>query len=117
MLVFCACGKEPPSFEQEYGSVQKTLSGDAKPARTNHPRQTGYAWEVSWEYAFQGTKDAARKTFQTRIPAGYSLVRQTGSELSFARYDGHDSFYLTLSFDPGERDSTNVRVLLRSLPD
>jgi hypothetical protein len=57
------------------------------------------------------------KTYEARIPAGYSLVRQTGSELSFARYDGHDSFYLTLTFDATEQDSTTVQVQLRSLPD
>jgi hypothetical protein len=57
------------------------------------------------------------KTFDTRIPAGYKLVRQTGTELSFARFDGHDSFYLTLSFDSARQDSTTVRVILRSLPD
>lgn len=57
------------------------------------------------------------KTFEARIPAGYKLVRQTGTELSFARFDGHDSFYLTLSFVSAKQDSTTVVVKLKSLPD
>ncbi|MGA1998471.1 MAG: hypothetical protein ABSG52_00640 [Terriglobales bacterium] len=55
--------------------------------------------------------------FQARIPAGYNLVRQTSSELTFARFDGHDSFYLTLSFDSTKQDSTTILAVLRSLPD
>jgi hypothetical protein len=117
MLVVCACNKPQSAFQQEYRSVQKTLSGGAEPTRASRPRQNGYALEASLQYEFEGHKGAAMKAFQARIPAGYSLVRQTGSELSFARYDGHDSFYLTLTFDTTKQDSTTVQVQLRSLPD
>jgi hypothetical protein len=117
MLVFCACDKGQTPFEQEYRMVQKTLSGDAEPMQATRPRQNGYASEASWQYEFQGQKEAAMKTFATRIPAGYKLERQTDSELSFARFDGHDSYYLTLSFDSAKQDSTTVLVVLKSLPD
>ena len=117
MLVACACNKAQSAFQQEYRSVQKTLSGGAEPTQASQPRQNGYALEASLQYEFQGHKEAAIKAFQARIPADYNLVRQTSSELTFARFDGHDSFYLTLSFDSSKQDSTTVLVVLRSLPD
>jgi hypothetical protein len=117
MLVACACNKAQSSFEQEYRSVQKTLSANAEPTQVTRPRQNGYASEASWQYEFQGQKEAGMKVFQARIPAGYKAVRQTSSELTFARFDGHDSFYLTLSFDSAKQDSTTVLAVLKSLPD
>jgi hypothetical protein len=117
VLALCACNKRDSSFEQERRSVQKALSANAETTQDTRPRQNGYAWEALWQYELQGQKEAAMKTFETRIPAGYKLVRQTGTELSFARYDGHDSFHLTLTFDAAKQDSTTVQVQLRSLPD
>jgi hypothetical protein len=117
MLVFCACNRGHSSFEQEYRSVQVALSGDAEPTQASRPRQHGYASEASWQYEFQGHKEAAMKIYQARIPAGYNRVRQTSSELSLAKFDGHDSFYLTLSFESAKQDSTTVLVVLKSLPD
>lgn len=117
VLVLCACNKAQSSFEQEYRSVQKTLSANAEATQNSRPRQNGYTSEASWQYEFQGQKEAAVKTFNSRIPPGYKLVRQTGTELSFARFDGHDSFYLTLTFVSAKQDSTTVRVVLRSVPD
>lgn len=119
LLVFalCACNKHASSFEQECRSVQKALSANAEATQDTRPRQNGYASEASWQYELQCQKEAAMKTFEARIPAGYKLVRQTGTELSFARFDGHDSFYLTLSFVSAKQDSTTVVVKLKSLPD
>jgi hypothetical protein len=56
------------------------------------------------------------KSFMARIPPAYKAVRQTSSELGFARFDGHDSFLLTLSFKT-ERDVTTVDAGLRAFPD
>jgi hypothetical protein len=117
MLVCWACNKAQSSFEQEYRSVQRTLSANAEATQDSRPRQNGYASEASWQYEFPGQKKAAMKTFATRIPAGYKPVRQTDSELSYARFDGHDSFYLTLSFSSAKQDSATVLVVLKSLPD
>lgn len=115
VLVVCACNKAQSSFEQERKSVQKALSvGEA--VQDPRLRQNGYVSEALWQCEFQGQTGAAMKTFATRIPAGYKLVRESDSELNFARFDGHDSFYLTLSFYSAKRDSTTVMVLLRSLP-
>jgi hypothetical protein len=112
-----ACNKRDSSFEQERKLIEEKLSSGAESTRTKVPRQNGYGSEASWRYEFQGDKDAAMKTYEARIPAGYSRVRQTASELDFARYDGHDSFHLTLTFDATKQDSTTVQVQLRSLPD
>lgn len=117
VLALCACNKRDSSFEQECRSVQKALSANAETTQDTRPRQNGYAWEASWQYELQGQKEAAMKTFDARIPAGYKLMRQTATELSFARFDGHDSFYLTLSFVSAKQDSTTVLVKLKSLPD
>jgi hypothetical protein len=116
MVVVCACNKAQSSFEQERRSVQLALSANSEPVQEARLRQNGYASEASWQYEIQGQKRAAMKTFATRIPAGYKLVRESDSELNFARFDGHDSFYLTISFDSTKQES-KVRVTLRSLPD
>jgi hypothetical protein len=117
VVALCACNKRDSSFEQECKLIEEKLSSGAESTRTKAPRQNGYGSEASWRYEFQGNRDAAMKTYEARIPAGYSPVRQTTSELDFARYDGHDSFHLTLTFDAVKQDSTTVQVQLRSLPD
>jgi hypothetical protein len=57
------------------------------------------------------------KSFMVRIPPAYEAVRQTSSELGFAKFDGHDSFHLTLSFKTKQRDVTTVDAALRAFPD
>jgi hypothetical protein len=118
MIGLSACNRSGGSaFERECRAVQISWSGEANLIQTSNPRLAGTAMEAAWEYAFPGGKDAAIKTFQARVPAGYSAVRETSSELEFARFDGHDSFHLTVSFNSPRQDSTTVAVLLKSFPD
>lgn len=117
-LVLCACTKDGASmFEQERQSVQKTWAANATVSASAESRRNSNSIEASWKYAFAGSKEASLKMFGAKIPIGYSVVRQTDSEITFSRFDGHDTFYLTLSFTPAKQDATEVSVLLRSVPD
>jgi hypothetical protein len=59
----------------------------------------------------------ARKVLRNAVSKGYELVREDDRGLSYARFDGHDSFYLTLVFQPKAKNSTSVSVVLKSMPD
>lgn len=118
LLALCACTNDGTSvFEQERQSAQKTWSGDATLSASAESRRNGNSIEASWEYAVAGSKEAALRTFGAKAPTGYSVVRQTDSEVSFSKFDGHDAFYLTLSFAAAQEHATTVSVLLRSVPD
>jgi hypothetical protein len=109
-------GASTPLFEREYASVQNTFSSAGELIRTSKPQRHGDSTEASWTYEFAGDGPAAMKSFMVRIHPAYEAVRQTSSELAFARFDGHDSFHLTLSFKT-KRDVTTVDVALRAFPD
>ncbi len=118
LLALCACTEEQNStFDQERQAVQKTWSGEATLSRNAEVRRESNAIEASWDYEFAGNKEAAARMFSAKAPTGYKLIRQTDSEVALTRFDGNDSYYLTLSFAPTEQNSTTVSVLLRAVPD
>ncbi len=117
LVAVCGCSKHDSSFDQECRSVRAQLSAGVEPTHSDGPRRDGYSLSASWQFEFRGNQDAALKSFASHIPAGYKPTQRTVSELGFARSDGNDSFYLTLTFDAASQDSTTVRVNLRSIPD
>jgi hypothetical protein len=121
LLILCACPDErQSSFEQECKVVQKTWSGMAELVRTGQVKQNGSSMESSWDFEFAGNTETARKAFESNKPKGYGSTAQTDSELAFARFDGHDSFHLTVRFAPfdsPDKKSTTVSVVLKSFPD
>ncbi len=117
LVCMCGCDKRDSTFDQECRSLQTQLSAVAEATHSDGPRRDGNSLNASWQFEFRGNRDAAMKSFENRIPVGYKPTQRTPSELSFARYAGNDSFYLTLTFDSGAQDSTTVRVNLRSIPD
>jgi hypothetical protein len=115
---FCACSKAKPStFQNEAQWLQTIWSGDAELKHGGAPQQNPNEMQQAWNYQFLGGRDAAMNLFRSHIPPGYSLVRQTNSELSFARWDGHDSYELALTFDNSTNQTTTVSVILKSFPD
>lgn len=117
LVALCACDKRNSSFDQECRSVQTQLSRGTEPTQSSGPKQGGDSTEASWQFNFQGDRDAAIKAFEARIPAGYKQVQRNDSELGYSRFDGSDSFYLTLKFNPATQGSTTVAVNLKSTPD
>lgn len=118
LAMFFASGRDDhSSFEREHASVQNTFSSAGELIRTNKPQRHGDSTEASWTYEFAGNGPDAMKSFMARIPPAYEAVRQTSSELGFAKFDGHDSFHLTLSFKTKQRDVTTVDAALRAFPD
>ena len=117
LAMFYASGRDDhSSFEREYASVQKAFTDAGELRQASKPQRRGDATESSWTYEFTGNGPAAMNSFTARIPPAYEAIRQTSSELGFARFDGHDSFHLTLNFKT-TRDATTVDVALRAFPD
>lgn len=117
-LSFCSCsGGGHSSFPREAQWLQANWSGDAELIRTDAPRKDANAVQEIWAYQFAGGRDAAMKFFRNHIPAGYTLVRQADSDLSLAKFDGHDSYQLTLTFEASTRETTTVLIVLKSFPD
>lgn len=118
LLALCACTEERNStFDQERQAVEKTWSGEATLSRNAEVRRESSAIEASWDYEFAGNKEAAARSFAAKAPTGYKLVRQNDSEVGLAKFDGHDTYYLTVSFASAEKGSTTVSILLRAVPD
>jgi|SRR5581483_11491106 len=117
LVALCSCNRRDSSFDRECRSVQTQMSAGTEPAQFSGPKQDGYSIDASMQLNFRGDRDAAMKAFEARIPAGYKQVQRTESDLSYSRFDGSDSFYLTLKFDRGTQGSTTVTVNLRSTPD
>jgi hypothetical protein len=85
---FCACSKAQPSiFQSEAQQLQETWSGDAELKHIDEPQRNTKGMQETWRYEFPDGRDAAVKLFRSHTPAGYTLVRQTDSELSFARWN------------------------------
>ena len=117
LVAVCGCSKYDSSFDQECRSVRAQLSAGVEPTHSDGPRRDGYSLNASWQFEFRGNRDAAMRSFESRIPAAYKPMQRTASELGLVRSDGNDSFSLTLTFDSAAQDSTTVRVNLRSIPD
>ena len=117
-ISFCACSKAKSStFQGEAQWLQAVWAGDAELKHTDVPRRNANGMQETWGYQFSGGRDAAMKLFGTHTPAGYKLVRQGDSELSFARWDGHDSYQLELTFENSTNQLTTISVILNSFPD
>jgi len=118
MLVICSCNRsEPSSFQREYEAVQMMLPSDAQLVNTSAPRQNGYGMEASWESQLPGNIEAAKQACRARVPVRYELVRETSSEIVYARFDGHDSFHLTFIFNATKPGSTMTTAVLKGVPD
>lgn len=106
------------SFDRERASLQSRLSASGRLLDTGSPRQGRYAREKTWELEVGGDPDQAKEGLRAHLPADYKLTRDGDREISYVKYDQHDSFYLTLTFHKAtEPQSTGVRVLLRTMPD
>jgi hypothetical protein len=115
---FCSCGKAKRStFQSEAQQLQVTWSGEAELKRSGGAQQIVNGMQETWGYQFSGGRDAGVNLFRSHTPAGYALVHQTDSELSFARWDGHDSYQLTLTFENSTNQTTTISVILKSFPD
>jgi hypothetical protein len=68
LLAVFGCNKDRhPAFERECGAVQKVWSGEAEIMKTSDPRQNGNGIQASWEYKFARSKEAAMKSFASRV--------------------------------------------------
>lgn len=112
-----SCGRSADSsFERECASVKARLSAAGRPVNAGSTRQVGYATEQSWELEVGGNK--AKESLGADVPADYKLTRDGEGEISYVKYDQHDSFYLTLTFRKSANpSSTYVVVLLKATPD
>ncbi len=118
VLSLCACSKPRPStFESEAHWLQAVWAGDAVLKHTGTPRGNASWIEETWDYQFSGGPEAAVKLFRSHTPMGYTIVRQTDSELLLSRFDGHDSYQLTLTFEDSIGQKTTATVNLKSFPD
>ena len=76
---------------------------------------TGYV-EASWRYEIAGSPEQAKATLRRAFEKNYQLTHEGQEVLSFARFDGADSFSLTFRLQPGVPNSTLVSIALRSTP-
>ncbi len=118
LLIFCGCHEQlHSSLEEERQSVQKGWAGMAKLVRTGDVKQSRSEAESSWEYEFNGDCKAAIHAFAESKPSGYEMIYRDDSQLRFARFDGHDSYQLAVTFDAqASHNSTTVLVVLHGLP-
>ncbi len=117
-LLLCSCTRgNDSSFEKECALIQARAPTEASLTRDAVARHNGYSTEASWEYGFAGDDAAAAKAFRATVPPDYKFLHDGSEDLVYAKYDGHDSFYLTLVFTRSDRLSTKITVLLKSVPD
>lgn len=120
-MAFCGCSHEMSSpFHRERSRVEKTLSAVGELLKTNEIKQSGTVMECSWDYEFAGEKSAAVSAFRKSQPNGYAVTSVSDSELVFGRFDGHDTFQVSLKFarSPStDRVVTAVSAVLRGYPD
>jgi hypothetical protein len=117
-ISFSACSRSGLSpFQRESQWLQAIWSSDAELTHSDVPQQSASEMQERWGYQFSGRREAAVKLLRSHTPAGYTLVRESDSELSFARWDGHDSYQLTLTFEDSTNQTTMVSVILKSFPD
>ncbi len=117
-LLICSCTRSGTSpFERERASIQSYLPTDVRLLGTP-ARENGYTTEASWECEFPGNAGAAKNAFRRNVPPDYKPLRDSGLDMTYTKYDEHDSFYLTLEFRrTTDANSTTVTVLLKSIPD
>lgn len=114
-LSLASCGGN--SFDRESASIQRVMSGEAHLVSRADPKRNGYTTEASWQYEISmGAKDA-KEAFRGQVAKEYELVRDDELGLSYAKFDGHDSFHLTLAFQSREENSTAAGVVLTSTSD
>ena len=117
LVLSAACCSNGRSFDCERDSIQKIMPTEAHLLSMVDPKQTGNVYEASWQYETIGGVEDARKVFRNAVSKNYELVREDDRGLSYASFDGHDSFYLTLIFQSKAKNSTSVSVVLKSMPD
>ena len=72
---------------------------------------------ASWQYEFVGDAGVAKKAFAQSVPPDYKVLRESDLDVAYAKYDEHDSFYLTFILGRTEPHSTEVMLVLKSIPD
>jgi hypothetical protein len=118
VIVVCGCGRrDDPSFDQERYKIERAMPNDAQLVSKGDTKRTGYTTEASWDYELAGPVWLVQQRFEEQVPADYKLVRRTGSDSAYARFDGHDEFDLTFAFRGTQGNPTTITVVLKSMPD
>ncbi len=112
----CSRGRSSP-FEKERARLQSRVPPQASRTKESALRRDGFHTEAFWEYDFAGHRAAAIQAFRASVPPDYQLLRGGETDLVYWKYDGHDSYFLTLTFARTDPPSTKVTVFLESLPD
>lgn len=113
-LVVLSCNRRTVTFDHEREAVQQAM-GEARLLSASTPKRDSRSVEASWEYEIAGNLTDAKNRLRRAFSA-YQLVREDEQALSFARFDGADSFYLTCQMIPGGKGSTRISIALKSSP-
>jgi hypothetical protein len=117
VLILSVAPCERNSFDRERKSIQKIMANQAHLVSTVGPKRTGFTTQASWQCETLGGVKEAKGAFRRAVGKDYERIREDDLGLSYAKFDAHDSFYLTVGFQPKERNSTSVSVVLKSMPD
>lgn len=116
-LTMLSCGEnKDSSFNHELQSIQNAMPSEAHMVSSIDAKRSGNSMEASWQYEITGRPENAKDVFRRAVVKDYQLVHEDDLGLSYARFDGSDSFYLTFVFRAEGRNSTLANVVLKSMP-
>ena len=117
LLSGCNSTSTSQPFPDECAAIRASLASAGGRELTVMPVQRhDQSEESSASYEFDLSTDVAIQAVKNNFPKRYKLVRESPEELNYARTDGGDTVYATVSFVAAPNGKTQVKVLIKSLP-
>lgn len=115
-LAGCNSSNDSP-FDHERQAIERTMPAGWRLLSSGGPRRDSERTEASWKYQISGSSDTAKNALRAAFDKQYQLVHEDRNSLSFARFDGSDSFHVTFSMQPQGTEATVINVVLTGIPD
>lgn len=113
----CNSPSTSQSFPDECAAIRASLAAaGGRELTVTALQRHDQSQESSASYEFGSGTNAAVEAVKAAFPKSYRLVREAPDELNYARTDGGDSVYVTVSFSTAPGGKTQARVLMKSLP-
>jgi len=105
------------SFGQEREVIERSMPAECRLLSSVGVQRNSERTEASWQYQMSGSPDSIKNVLRSTFNKRYQTVHEDANGLSFARFDGADSFYLTFSLQARGKDVTAINVALTGMPD